>query len=195
MTEASRYTASYSPLPETAGTPGPGEREPEGDPGADTRFLFRVAGLVHRLGAEGTELQRIDLIHRRFTFAQYPRPDDRLPVYSIGPVPDDDSERQGGDYIPLAPSPPWTQMTWLLEQLAVQLTFFGSHGARLTGIEAPSRRWADVTVEHEGTVWRARVPLEGRAEPIEQPGMVLAELFGEKRHLAVADGTIIHNAL
>jgi hypothetical protein len=208
-----RRTASYSPLPEVIGTPGPVEREPDEphepyaphqphephEPGdgldADTRFLFRVAGLAHRLGPEGTELTHVDVAHRRFSFVQYARPDDRLPFHSIGPVPDDDAERQGGDYVPLTPSPPWTQLTWLLEQLAVQLTFFADHGARLTGIDAPSRRWADVLVAHGGTVWRARVPLEGRTEPIEQPGLVLAELFGERRHLPLADGTVVHDAL
>ncbi|MGW7055567.1 hypothetical protein [Streptomyces sp. NPDC054887] len=62
-------------------------------------------------------------------------------------------------------------------------------------ITAPSRSWADVIVEHGGTQWRARVPLEGRHEPIEYPATTLAEMFGDGRHLQLAEGELIPDAL
>ncbi|MFG2212160.1 hypothetical protein [Streptomyces sp. NPDC048638] len=56
----------------------------------------------------------------------------------------------------------------------------------LRGLNAPSREWADVLVEHRGRQWWVRVALEGRAEPIGFPGMVIGELFGEGEHRKMA---------
>ncbi|MGW7056735.1 hypothetical protein [Streptomyces sp. NPDC054887] len=194
MSDTEHYAASYSPLTPAADATGGADQSEEGG-GAEARFLLRVASLAFRLGPEGIELRQIDLTNRRFTLSAPDQPEDRIPFYAVGPVPDDDGERQNWDYTPLAPSPPWTHLVWLVQQLATQLDFFSSHGARLTGITAPSRSWADVIVEHGGTQWRARVPLEGRHEPIEYPGMTLAEMFGEGRHLRLAEGELIPDAL
>jgi hypothetical protein len=46
-------------------------------------------------------------------------------------------------------------------------------------VDAPTREWADVLVEHRGEPWRVRVALEGRERPVEFPGMEIGELFGE----------------
>ncbi|MFG2829533.1 hypothetical protein ACGFWI_19030 [Streptomyces sp. NPDC048434] len=62
-------------------------------------------------------------------------------------------------------------------------------------IEAPSTACADVVVEHGRRRWRARACLEGRDEPIEYPAMTLAEMFGEGRHLTLAENGGIHRAL
>ncbi|TGA94492.1 hypothetical protein [Streptomyces sp. MZ04] len=86
-------------------------------------------------------------------------------------------------------------MAWLVQELGIQLSFFREHGARLVEIDAPSTAWADVVVEHAGKRWRVRVRLERRDEPIEYPGMNLAEMFGEGRHLALAEDGVIHGAL
>ncbi|PZH15343.1 hypothetical protein C1I97_08405 [Streptomyces sp. NTH33] len=154
-----------------------------------------MASLAFRLGPEGMELQWVDLSSRRFTFGAPDRPESRLPFYAVGPVPDDDVARADWDFMPLAPSPPWTHLVWLVQQLATQLDFLSSHGVRLTEIAAPSRVWADVVVEHGGARWRARVPLERRRESIEYPGMVLGEMFAEGRHRGLAEGDLISDAL
>lgn len=194
MSDTEHFAASCSPLqPETGTTADAPQGEEAGS--ADSHFLLRVASLAFRLGPEGIELQQVDLADRRFTLSAPDHPDDRLPFSAIGPVPDDDTERQGWDCTPLAPSPPWTHLAWLVQQLATQLDFFSSHGLRLTGITAPSRSWADVIVEHGGSRWQARVQLEGRREPIEYPGTTLGEMFGEGRHVRLAEGNLIPDAL
>ncbi|WP_251096259.1 hypothetical protein [Streptomyces sp. Caat 7-52] len=203
MSETEHFAASYSPLPSTAGVAGSADEGKEGveggegeeGVGTDARFLLRVASLAFRLSPDGIELQQVDLAGHRFTFGTPDRPEDRLPFYTVGPVSDDDVTRADCDFLPLAPSPPWTHLVWLVQQLAIQLDFLSDHGVRLAEINAPSRSWADLMVEHGGARWRVRVPLDRRREPIENPGMVLGEMFAEGRHHELAEGHLIPDAL
>ncbi|MFI0778089.1 hypothetical protein [Streptomyces sp. NPDC021212] len=112
----------------------------------------------------------------RAAFRQAPEPDARGVVATAGGA-------------PTASSPAWAHLAWLLWELPFVQAFreYGREGGpTLCGVEVPSRRWADVLAEHRGERWRVRVALEGRTEPIEFPGMVIGELFGEGRHRTLA---------
>lgn len=167
-----RYASSYEPLggPEVA--PGSqGEQDV-----AVSEFFQQVSDRVLTGGPLGRELTHLGAVDRSFTFRQAPEPDARAVVDTAGGA-------------PAAFSPAWAHLAWLLRELPFVHAFreYGHEGGpTLLGVEAPSRRWADVLTEHRGERWRVRVALEGRTEPIEFPGMVIGEVFGEGRHRTLA---------
>jgi hypothetical protein len=180
-----RYVFSYQPL-----------GEPEADSSAqDARdeavagFFQQVSDMAFKGGPLGLELTRLDAVSRTFTFRQAHEPDPRALVSAAGAVPADDAERGEMLWAPQPSSPAWAHLAWLLRELPFVHTFrkYGPEGGpALCGVEAPSRQWADVLAEHQGELWRVRVALEGRTEPIEFPGMVIGELFGEGQHRELA---------
>ncbi|QLH21635.1 hypothetical protein [Streptomyces sp. Rer75] len=167
-----RYVSSYEPLGEPESAPGN-----QGQPDEAVSDLFQqVSDMVLTGGPLGRELTHLDAVGRSFTFRQAPEPDARAVVDTAGGV-------------PAASSPAWAHLAWLLRELPFVHAFreYGQEGGpTLRGVEAPSRRWADVLTEHHGERWRVRVALEGRTEPIEFPGMAIGELFGEGRHRTLA---------
>ncbi|GLF94093.1 hypothetical protein [Streptomyces yaizuensis] len=153
--------------------------------GADSglaRFLVRVGDVAFRAGPRGIELCRIDCEERHVTFRDAGDPDPRLPVFPVGPVPDDDEERKDWVWMPAAPSPAWAHLAWLVGELGDQFGALRDHGVRLVDVDIPGRAWADLGVTHGGERWRVRVALEGGAEPIEFPACFIGELFTERRH-------------
>ncbi|MFF0723619.1 hypothetical protein [Streptomyces sp. NPDC004134] len=154
-------------------------------------FFQQVSDMAFKGGPLGIELTRLDAVGQTFTFRKAPEPDPLVLAGEAGAVPADDRERAGTEWAPLPASPAWAHLAWLLAELPAVQAFreYGPEGGpALRGVVVPSRRWADVLVEHRGEEWRVRVALQGRTEPIEFPGMAIGELFGEGRHrrLAVA---------
>jgi hypothetical protein len=172
--ETSRYVFSYEPI---------GEPEPESG-AADTAerdrwdaevgaFLNHVAELAFEAGPKGLELRRVDVAARTCAFRQEREVDPRPPVRAPG-------EASGGAV--LLGSPSWAHLAHLVGELPFLFSFreYGPEGGpELRGLDAPTREWADVLVEHRGEQWRVRVALEGRERPVEFPGMEIGELFGE----------------
>lgn len=181
------YQGSYRPLdgPEAGGGV-VGARDQ-----AVSAFFQQVSDMAFKSGPLGIELTRVDAVSQTFAFRKVPEPDPRVPVGEAGAVPADDRERAGTEWAPRPASPAWAHLAWLLAELPFVHAFreYGPEGGpALRGVVVPSREWADVLVEHHCEQWRVRVALRGRTEPIESPGMVIGELFGEGRHrrLAVA---------
>ncbi|MFF8958827.1 hypothetical protein [Streptomyces sp. NPDC014894] len=180
MTDVLR--AWYPPLP-------PGGLRGDGKTLAVARFLARVGGAAFRSGPLGMELSRVDCASRGFSFRDVETPDPRLPVFPLGPVPEEDCARNEWVWMPAPPSPPWAHLAWLVTDLGDQYGMLGEHGVELLGVDAPSRSRADLLVAHAGARRRVRVALEGRTEPIENAAMFVGELFGEGRHTRyAADG-------
>ncbi|MGW1375025.1 hypothetical protein ACWD6P_12235 [Streptomyces sp. NPDC002446] len=184
-----RYASSYEPLEGRAADSGARDAADQAAAG----FLRSVSDLVFKGGPLGIELTHLDVADRTFTFREVPEADPRIPVTEAGAVPADDAERDGLLWTPQPSSPAWAHLAWLVRELPFLHAFreYGPEGGpELRGVDAPSREWADVLVEHRGERWRVRVALEGRTEPIEFPGMVIGELFGEGGHrqLVVEEG-------
>ncbi|WP_063734325.1 hypothetical protein [Streptomyces sp. RTd22] len=182
-----RYVSSYQPAAGARDT-----RDPQAE--ALSAFFQQVSHMVFKGGPLGMELTRMDAVGRLFTFRQADEPDARAVVGAAGAVPADDAERDGTLWAPQPSSPAWAHLAWLLRELPFVQAFreYGHEGGpTLCGVEAPSRRWAEVLTEHHGERWRVRVALEGRTEPIEFPGMVIGELFGEGRHRELAESHLV----
>ncbi|MGH4031185.1 hypothetical protein ACQB60_19870 [Actinomycetota bacterium Odt1-20B] len=186
---------SYEPL--SGGGEPPSDAH---DAGVGT-FLQDVADMTFKGGPRGMELSALDVAARTFTFRHAGEPDPRALVTVEGgggvegvEVPTEDRERGGIVWTPRPEAPGWAHLSFLLQELPFVATFreYGPEGGPVVlGVEAPGRAHADVLVEHRGEVWRVRVQLEGRSEPLEFPGMVIGELFGEGRHRAlVRDGVV-----
>ncbi|WP_327706781.1 hypothetical protein OG530_38885 [Streptomyces decoyicus] len=176
-----RYVFSYKALGEPEADTGVRDAEDQ----AAAEFLEKVSDLVFKGGPLGIELMRLDIAGRTFAFREVREADPRALVSAAGVVPTEDTERSEMCWMPEPPSPAWAHLAWLVRELPFLHTFRGygpEGGPELRGVEAPSREWADVRVEHRGQQWRVRVTLEGRTEPIEFPGMVIGELFGEGEH-------------
>ncbi|MFJ6786196.1 hypothetical protein [Streptomyces angustmyceticus] len=176
-----RYMFSYEPLGEPEADSGARDAEEQAAAG----FLAKVSDLAFKGGPLGIELTRLDIAGRTFAFREVREADSRTLASSAGAVPTDDTERGEMCWMPEPGSPAWAHLAWLVRELPFLHTFreYGPEGGpELRGVEAPSREWADVLVEHRGQQWRVRVTLEGRTEPIEFPGMVIGELFGEGGH-------------
>ncbi|WP_159030111.1 hypothetical protein [Kitasatospora albolonga] len=176
-----RYVFSYEPLGEEEA--GPGARNAEDQ--AVAGFLQNVSDMVFKGGPLGIELTHLDVVGRTFTFRQVPKADPRPLVSVAGAVPADDAERSALLWMPEPPSPAWAHLAWLVRELPLLHAFreYGPEGGpELRGVRVPSPEWAEVLVEHRGDAWRVRVALDGRSEPIEFPGMVIGELFGEGDH-------------
>lgn len=194
--ETSRYVFSYEPLgaPDT----GSGLRSADATE-RDLRdaevgaFLSRVAELAFEAGPKGLELRSVDVASRTCSFRQEreadPRPPVRAPGGTFPPEPDEETTEeataQPSEPAPgpvLLGSPSWAHLAHLVGELPFLFSFrdYGPEGGpELHGVDAPTREWADVLVEHQGERWRVRVTLEGRERPIEFPGMEIGELFGE----------------
>ncbi|WP_154685998.1 hypothetical protein [Streptomyces himastatinicus] len=172
-----RYVSSYEPL----GGPEVSPHVQASPEEAVSDFFQQVSDMVFQGGPLGRELTRLDAVGRSFTFHQAPEPDARAVVDTAGGA-------------PAASSPAWAHLAWLLRELPFVQAFreYGHEGGpTLCGVEVPSRQWAEVLTEHHGERWRVRVALEGRTEPIEFPGMVIGELFGEGRHRELAESHLV----
>ncbi|MFC7303356.1 hypothetical protein ACFQVC_03890 [Streptomyces monticola] len=179
---------SYVPLDDMTATPTPAQDATVG------AFFQDVADLVFKGGPRGMELTAMDALSRTFSFRHLDTPDPRALVSEAGEVPADDTGRAGVLWTPQPGSPAWAHLAWLLQELPFVAAFreYGPQGGpTLLGVESPGRSHAEVLVEHRGGRWRVRVDLEGRTEPLESPGMVIGELFGEGGHRdRVRDGVV-----
>ncbi|MET9850127.1 hypothetical protein [Streptomyces ossamyceticus] len=182
--ETSRYVFSYEPIgaPEPGSSAAATERDRrDAEVGA---FLNHVAELAFEAGPKGLELRSVDVASRMCAFRQEREVDPRPPVRAPG-------EASGGAV--LLGSPSWAHLAHLVGELPFLFSFreYGPEGGpELRGVDAPTREWADVLVEHRGEPWRVRVALEGRERPVEFPGMEIGELFGEGDHRRfLLDGT------
>ncbi|SPF05344.1 hypothetical protein [Streptomyces sp. MA5143a] len=174
--ETSRYVFSYEPLGEPEPEPGTGPADTTERDRRDAEvgaFLNHVAELGFEAGPKGLELRSVDVAARTCAFRQEREVDPRPPVRAPG-------EEPGGAV--LLGSPSWAHLAHLVGELPFLFSFreYGPEGGpELCGVDAPTREWADVLVEHRGEQWRVRVALEGRERPVEFPGMEIGELFGE----------------
>ncbi|WP_189784509.1 hypothetical protein [Streptomyces capitiformicae] len=179
-----RYVFSYEPLGAPESEPKPdaaAEREARDDEVAE--FLTQVAEVAFEAGPKGLELRSVDVASRTCSFRHTGEPDPR-PLVRAGdpsaPPPQETADEPSG--VVLLGSPSWAHLAHLVAELPFLFSFRGygpEGGPELCGVDAPTREWADVLVEHRGEHWRVRVELEGRERPIEFPGMEIGELFGE----------------
>ncbi|TGB16093.1 hypothetical protein [Streptomyces sp. MZ04] len=179
MGKKTKYAASYEPL----GEPEPDTSEQDARDEQVARFLGEVSELAFEAGPRGLELRHVDLESSTCAFRHVPGPDPRVVVRADGGLPPEQAEAEPGG-MPLPSSPPWAHLAWLVGELPFLHSFRGygpQGGPELCGVDVPTREWAEVLVEHHGERWRVRVALEGRTEPIEFPGMVIGEMFGEGR--------------